>query len=276
MAFKLDVAIVGGGIAGLSLAIGLLNHKIKVTVYEQAFNFGEIGAGVFFHPNAVRAMDGIDPRITASFYKVANTSAFQDLRKVYFSYRTAEGPNAGRLIAQPEIPGPHGGAHRARFLDELIKLVPGDVARLGKRVTGIDESISRVKLSFEDGSTAEHDCVVGCDGVHSIVRQHILGLDDPAAQAVFTGGYCHRGLIPMDKAIGLVGKELALNSQSHLGHGAHLLTFPVDDRKTLNGKFAPLTEFIPGEARPDSRHLQPLLSAPATHGTRRSGLYRVM
>lgn len=51
------VAIIGGGIAGLSLAKGLLEQvrenkaNIDVQIYEQAPKFGEIGAGVAFGPN---------------------------------------------------------------------------------------------------------------------------------------------------------------------------------------------------------------------------------
>lgn len=50
-----DIAIVGGGISGLTLAISLYKQNVPVTVYESASKFGEIGAGVGFGPNAVRA-----------------------------------------------------------------------------------------------------------------------------------------------------------------------------------------------------------------------------
>lgn len=43
----IDVAIIGGGLVGASLALGLLKHKhINVRVYESAHNFGDIGAGI--------------------------------------------------------------------------------------------------------------------------------------------------------------------------------------------------------------------------------------
>jgi salicylate hydroxylase len=47
-----NLAIVGGGISGLSLAITLLEYGIDLTIYEAAPHFGEIGAGVAFGPNA--------------------------------------------------------------------------------------------------------------------------------------------------------------------------------------------------------------------------------
>jgi len=50
-----EVAIVGGGITGITLAVALCKRGIRCTIYEQASAFGEIGAGVGMHPNAVRA-----------------------------------------------------------------------------------------------------------------------------------------------------------------------------------------------------------------------------
>lgn len=57
-----SIAIIGGGITGLTLAIALCKRGISCTIYEQAAAFGEIGAGVGVHPNAVRAMRICDER----------------------------------------------------------------------------------------------------------------------------------------------------------------------------------------------------------------------
>ena len=50
------IAICGGGIAGLTLAIGLLRHNTPFHIYESAHAFTEVGAGVAFGPNSLRAM----------------------------------------------------------------------------------------------------------------------------------------------------------------------------------------------------------------------------
>lgn len=239
-----DVAIVGGGIAGLTLAIGLLKHEISITIYESAHHFGEIGAGVYFGPNAVRAMNEIDPAITAGFERVATGNKDPKLDNIWFDFRHGEDSSqgkAGDLICRMGWEGSqsHGGVHRAKFLDELIKLIPEGVAHFGKRVTGMEQMGEKVKLSFKDGDEAMHDCVVGCDGIHSETRKYILGPDDPAVNAVFSGKYCHRGLAPMSEAVETLGEELATNSQCYVGHHSHLLTFPVEKGKVFNGK-APL------------------------------------
>ena len=67
---KLNVAVIGGGIGGLTLAIGLLKHPhIDVQVYEGAHTFGEIGAGVAFGPNAKRAFKLIGPELEEALAK---------------------------------------------------------------------------------------------------------------------------------------------------------------------------------------------------------------
>lgn len=237
-----DVAIVGGGIAGLTFAIGLLKHKVPVTIYESAHHFGEIGAGVYFSPNAARAMSGIDPSVTAAFERVATANKHPDLENVWFEFRHGEDSDeakAGDLFCRMGWEGAqsHGGVHRAKFLDELIKLIPDGVAQFGKRVTAMEQVGDKVKLTFKDGSKATHDCVVGCDGIHSETRKYILGPNDPAVNAVFSGKYCHRGLVPMDEAVAALGEELATNSQNYVGHHGHLLTFPVEKGKVFNGMF---------------------------------------
>ena len=67
-----SVAVVGGGIGGLSLAIGLLKHShIDVQIYEAAPSFGEIGAGIAISPNAQRALELIGPHAKEAFSKLA-------------------------------------------------------------------------------------------------------------------------------------------------------------------------------------------------------------
>lgn len=129
-----------------------------------------------------------------------------------------------------------GGVHRAHFLDELLKLIPDSVSRLGKRLvditTAADGSQDAV-LHFADGTTAQHSAVIGCDGIKSKTREILLGADE--GKAVFSGKYAYRGLIPMEKAVKLLGQEIAGNSQMYMGYHGHLLTFPIEKGKTMNG-----------------------------------------
>ncbi|KAL1303160.1 hypothetical protein AAFC00_006587 [Neodothiora populina] len=245
-----SIAIVGGGIGGLSTAIALRHRNISITIYESAPAFAEIGAGVGLGPNAAQAMKLIDPRMYAGFRKCGTNNAWEDRQNFWFSFRRGDAEAAKGLAeddAEIKSAGKTGtrfcdlwcetgqtSVHRARFLDELIALVPKEVARFGKRLTDIDDNGDHVVLHFADGTSAKHSAVIGCDGIKSRTRQIVLGKDHPAAYPQFTGKYAYRGLIPMDKAAKLLGDELARNSQMYLGKGGHILTFPIEHGATMN------------------------------------------
>lgn len=157
------IAIIGGGIAGLTLIIALLKHcsHLSITLYESAAAFGEIGAGVGFQPNFVHIMEQIDPRIKDAFEKCAKGNTF-DEPPTWFTVRVGDrrkGNEADSVVMGKEgrdvklgeeifvIPSPgglRGGVHRAHFLDELVKLVPEGVAQFRKKLVDVKEA--------EDGS----------------------------------------------------------------------------------------------------------------------------
>ena len=128
----------------------------------------------------------------------------------------------------------HSSVHRAHFLDVLVKLVPDGVAKFGKRVENVEKVGEKMQIPFHDGSTAEADAVIGCDGVKSRTRQIVLGKDHESTNPTFTGKYAYRGLIPMEKAAGALGDDLARNSQMYMGRHGHVLTFPIENGKTMN------------------------------------------
>jgi salicylate hydroxylase len=116
----------------------------------------------------------------------------------------------------------------------LVNLVPDGVAQFGKRVEKVEQKGEKMLLTFHDGSTAEADAVIGCDGVKSRTRQILLGEKHETTNPTFTGKYAYRGLIPMEKAAKALGEELARNSQMYLGRHGHVLTFPIEKGKTMN------------------------------------------
>jgi salicylate hydroxylase len=229
------------------MAIGLLHQNISCTVYEAAPAFAEIGAGVSFGPNAVRAMTLLDPSIEEGYNRVATNNGSPHKKETWFDFRLGmsekgwkEHPCPGKAdqaIAQVLVQAGAVGqssVHRAHFLDELVRLVPNEIAEFGKRVEGVEQVGDKMKLTFHDGSTAEADAVIGCDGVKSRTRQILLGEKSEAFSPTFTGKYAYRGLIPMEKAVKTLGEELAMNSQMYLGEHGHMLTFPIEKGKTMN------------------------------------------
>ena len=79
-----SIAVVGGGIAGLTFTLALLKQRVPVTLYEAASQFGEIGAGVSFGPNALRAMSLISPYVYEGFERVATHNQWPSNQTSFF------------------------------------------------------------------------------------------------------------------------------------------------------------------------------------------------
>lgn len=218
------------------IVLSVLHQGVPVEIYEAAPAFAEIGAGVSLGPNAARAMKLIDPAIYEGFLKCATNNAWPDKQHFWFSFRKGEDKRSkyGTKFLDLWCETGQMSVHRARYLDELVALVPNEIAHFGKKFEDAEDKGDHVVLHFGDGSTTKQSAVIGCDGVKSKSRQVVLGKDHPAVAPTFSGKYAYRGLIPMEEAAELMGDELARNSQMYFGHGGHILTFPIEKGKTMN------------------------------------------
>jgi salicylate hydroxylase/6-hydroxynicotinate 3-monooxygenase len=182
---KLSIAIVGGGIGGLTAAAALRLVGFEVRVYEQAVRFARIGAGIQMMPNSMKVLRrlGIDARVQrASFAPYSHLNRAWDTGEIL------------RELPMPEslFGAPYLCMHRGDLHEALASLLPNDVFHLGKKLVGLDERARRVTLRFEDGSRAQADAVIGADGVHSIVREAIVGPDMP----LHKGRIAYRSVFP--------------------------------------------------------------------------------
>jgi 2-polyprenyl-6-methoxyphenol hydroxylase-like FAD-dependent oxidoreductase len=95
---------------------------------------------------------------------------------------------------------PRAGLHRAELLQVLFDAVSKNKnikMHTNKRLNRVDKvNDKEMKLTFQDGTSATTNLVVGADGIHSVVRSHYLK-DEP----VFSGLVAYRGLIPMEKVL---------------------------------------------------------------------------
>lgn len=222
----LDVALVGGGINGACQAVALLKKGMRVTVYESIKSYREVGNGIALGPNALQALDLIDPQLRKTALSVGSQNEWESKRDIIFEFFHGTDSKEWKtfdFIASAHHKDGSTGCARSVLLIALAKLIPDGVIHFEKRVTSIQETPEgKVRLGFRDGGHAEHDCVIGSDGIKSFVREYILGKNEP----VFSGSVCHRSMIPMEKATELIGEEHAKNTSIFIAKDSHFVTLP--------------------------------------------------
>jgi salicylate hydroxylase len=183
-----QIAVVGAGLGGLTAAIALRQRGFAVTVYEQAAQLGEIGAGIQLSPNAMRVLIGLG--LDQAFEAIA----FEPNRHVVRNWKSGAVVSATQMkgVFRSQYQAGYFGAHRADFHTMLQQALGAGSVRLNARCTSIAQSGDRATLSFADGNTAVADIVVGADGIRSAVRGSLFGSDSPR----FTGHIVWRGLVP--------------------------------------------------------------------------------
>ncbi|KAL8796933.1 MAG: hypothetical protein Q9195_000704 [Heterodermia aff. obscurata] len=232
--FSYNVAIVGGGIGGLTLALGLLKYPhIDVQIYESASSFGWIGAGVAIGPNGQKALEIISPAAKAAFDEHATPNMWPSKAKNFAAFIVGKGERAGEVILEAKNETGMQSVHRADFLDELVKAVPAERAHFNKCLQKIEDKDGRpVVIRFSDETSVTADVVIGADGIHSNVRKYLLGTE--AAKPVFSGYVAYRGIINMDAAVEALGAEHAQNSTLICGPGRAIFTYPINRGALVN------------------------------------------
>ncbi|KAI0503206.1 hypothetical protein F5B22DRAFT_640309 [Xylaria bambusicola] len=230
----LHVAIIGGGITGVILALGLEQRGVSYTLYERAPAFTEIGAGIGFSPNAERALKVVDPKVYSVYKKVASTTGDEE---DYFNW--ADGHKSNEMIARLLIGvDAFQGGRRSDFLEAWSTLIPSEKVRFGKEfLSAFEREDGKVSLKFKDEGVDEADIVIGCDGIRSRVRQIILGENSPAAHPKYTNKFCFRALLPMDKARAVLGTTRTESRFMYNGPGRHAITYAVANGALLNALF---------------------------------------
>ena len=219
MASRPKVVIVGGGIGGLFAANALIAQGLHVSVYEQASALGEVGAGVFVTPNAVRHLErvGLGPAVERWGARVGTGSH-------YFRHD-------GMPIAPVQVTDAAGwnavfGMHRADFVDFLAAGLPDGVVHTGHRAVGFAQDGAAARVTFADGASAGADVVVAADGIHSVLQSHVV----PPSKPVFHGTISYRGLVPRERLPNWPMDRWLMWA----GPSKHFLVFPVRHGTMVN------------------------------------------
>jgi salicylate hydroxylase/6-hydroxynicotinate 3-monooxygenase len=208
---KPSIAIVGAGMGGLAVAATLRRVGFEVRVYEQASRFARIGAGIQMMPNSMKVLRviGLEDRLRQVAF-----APYSHLNRVW---------NTGEVTRELPMPESLYGApylcmHRAELHSALASVVPQEIIHLGRKLVGLDQAGGRVVLSFEDGSKAAADAVVGADGVHSIVRDIIVGPDEP----IHKGRIAYRAVFPASL---MNGRDIGPSRTKWWGVDRHIVIY---------------------------------------------------
>jgi salicylate hydroxylase len=234
VARSLDVAVVGGGIIGVMTAIGLHRRGINAVIYERAPTWHEVSAGFAFTGAARVWMEHLDPALVELLGSISQKTDASTSNAYWNGYhpRTredAEDESKSLLFRTPTNNLSFWGCVRSQFLKGMAAMLPEGAARFGKRLVSYDDDdqSGKVVLHFDDGSTAEADVLLGCDGIHSNTRKILLGADHPASVAGFSHTVTYRTMVPIDVGIAALGEKVAKSACNHLGPDADLLVYPV-------------------------------------------------
>lgn len=216
MTDDVDVAVVGGGLGGLTLAAALLQRSVQVDVFEQSAALREVGAGVALGGNAIRLLQ----RLGVDLGPVANVPPTLEFR------RWADG---GRLWSHPigdwyaqEFGAPFYTLHRATLRQALAGCVPADRVHLGRRLVALTPERTGVLLKFAGTGDVRARVVVGADGVHSVTRSYVAAETRPK----YSGEIGFRGVIRAAAA-----RSLPRPASLHIwcGPGTHVVFYGLDE-----------------------------------------------
>jgi 2-polyprenyl-6-methoxyphenol hydroxylase-like FAD-dependent oxidoreductase len=188
------VLIVGGGIAGLTLAIALRRRGLAAEVVELQSHWDILGVGISLTGPTLRALQSI--------------GVIDDCVDVSFGFERIVFADAhGNPIGEQKLFRLCGADYpatvaigRPALHDVLLRAATaaGTAIRLGTTVRGLEQRQDAITATFSDGTRGRYDVVVGCDGIHSAVRALIFDHVPPAS---FTGLAVWRATMPRPSTV---------------------------------------------------------------------------
>lgn len=274
-----NVLIVGGGIAGVTLAVGLAQKGIRAEIVEINPEWSVLGVGLSLTGPTLRALGqiGLRDECLATGYPFSEIVVCDGDSKVL------------ERMDMPRVNGPDYPAMCAIGRPELHEILvdaskrSGIRARLGTTVRTLATVGDKVEVEFMDGTSASYDLVVGADGVHSKVRSMIFPdapqpwftlqacwrytmprWPDVTAMHLYYGPRSKAGLNPNspDEMFLFLVTNISDNSRLPAGRECELL---LDEMRDFSGAAGEIRQFITDNAKVDYRPMEALLVPPPWH-----------
>lgn len=214
-----EIAIIGEGISGLTLAICLRNKGYRCHIYEKNAEFGEVGAAISVFPNALRVYQQVgmlDDIVRAS----------GQIADVFLKTQT------GKILSstKPRYDLPTLCMHRPDLHAILLRHANAVLHPHHQIATISTPDNGPVEIVFTNGTRKTVDALVGADGLHSVIRAHIFNDGSP----VFRGYSIWRGVCQATT-------DASYGSETY-GNGKRVGIVPIKDGRfgwwaTLNETF---------------------------------------
>ena len=221
----MKIAIVGGGIGGLTTALALSQNAHDITVFERSAGIREIGAGVQISPNAGRLLHSLG--LGAAYSEISVNPHRVVLRRWEDDSIIRATDLDESFLSQHQVPL----ANVAR--NELVEILGSAVAaranvtlKFSTHVVSVEPGDSSSEVIFADGSSQSFDIVIGADGIHSVVRPCVGGIDKPR----FSGSAAYRALVPRSAV-----EDLPIDVTNRMGPDRHVVSYFIGrNRSHLN------------------------------------------
>ena len=221
----MKIAIIGGGIGGLTAALALSQNSHDITVFERSAGIREIGAGVQISPNAGRLLHSLG--LGAAYSEISVNPHRVVLRRWEDDSIIRATDLDESFLSQHQVPL----ANVAR--NELVEIIGDAVAartnvtmKFSTHVVAVEPGDSSSVVLFSDGSSQSFDVVIGADGIHSVVRPCVGGIDKPR----FSGSAAYRALVPRGAV-----EDLPIDVTNRMGPDRHVVSYFIGrNRSHLN------------------------------------------
>ena len=191
------IAIIGGGISGLTLGCVLKNAKIPVIIFEKSNDVSDYGAGISISPNGIRVLKYLDV-YNDLISESANPkeAIYSSIKKKIASFNVDVVTTSRKVLYEVLYKKFIGMGGEVLFNHELLKA-----------------DIKNLKLHFSNNNSYKVKHIAACDGIKSVCRYSIESQTDP----VYSGYSVWRAIINKNQK----------NIRTYLGPNHHIVTYPI-------------------------------------------------